>query len=214
MPTYGEVRTKFLSRLRRRDCTSTLADGFLSDSITRIQRELTVPSAEKSVQVAFTDEIYYDNMILAVPADLIRLKDITIIHANGETVLKRAPLTEVLTAVGDGSPLGSSTIYARRGAGWVIGPTPLSSEEVRIDYWSEYEAVSADADENILLDIADDLVVFGALSYAADHYEDKRAERFEARYQQILAAMQAMGDADELSGNAAVTLGYTYPDDF
>ena len=56
-------------------------------------------------------------------------------------------------------------------------------------------------------------MVFGALSYACDHYSDKRGDKFEARYQQIFADIQGMGDDDETSGSAAVQPAYFYSDD-
>src|SRR5882757_4657040 len=93
MPTFGDTRTKFLSRLNRRDCTNTLADGFLQDSITRIQRVMDVPAGEKSLQVTIGDATYLTAGRLPIPNDYIRLKDISI---NGKRVLRKQPLDRVL----------------------------------------------------------------------------------------------------------------------
>jgi hypothetical protein len=198
--------------MRRRDVTDALADGFLSDSIKRIQRVMRVPAGEKSVQLTVDDDNYLDNGALAIPSDYLALKDIT--HTNGSStrILKRQPLSVVLNEVENGAE-GTCWCFARRGAAWVFGPVPVSDDVVRIDYYSEYEDASEDADETILLDIAEDLVVYGALSYACDHFADKRGQAFEARFSQILADIEAQGDDDELSGNAAVEQGFYYPSD-
>ncbi len=212
MPTFGETRTKFLSRLNRRDCTNPLADGFLQDAITRIQRVMKVPAGEKSVEYTIDDANYLDDGRLAIPSDFIKLKDITHTSGTVSTVLQRMPLEKVRYWVENGSQ-GSTKFFCRQGSGLVLAPTPLEDDVVRVDYFSEYESTSADADESILLDIANDLVVFGALSYGCDHFNDKRGSRFEERFVQILSDIQAQGDDDELTGSAVVGQAFSYPSD-
>lgn len=209
MPTYAEVRTKFKDRLRRRDCTDTLADGFLQDAIRRVQRKLRIPAGEKSVEVEIADATYLTLGRLAIPSDYLRLKAITWSNGTASRVLKRRDLTTVLYEVENGVD-GTSWCFTRQGSSWVIGPTPLDEDTVRIDYWSEYADASEDADETILLDIAEDLVVFGALAYACIHFVDKRAGDFEMIFQSTLADLQMQGDDDELM-EAVVAPGFTYP---
>jgi hypothetical protein len=208
MPTYAEVRTKFLSRVRRRDCTSALADGFLQDAIKRIQRVLRIPAGEKSVEVTISDATYLTDGRLPIPSDFLKLKAISL---NGEKTLKRRPLHEVLAEVEWGTE-GTTWCFARQGSSWVFGPLPLEDDVVRVDYFSEYSDTSEDADESILLNVAEDLVVFGALSYACDHFEDKRGPRFEQRFVQILADLQQQGDDDELT-EAFISPAFDYPAD-
>jgi hypothetical protein len=207
--TFGETRTKFLSRLNRRDCTTALADGFLQDAITRVQRVIAIPAGEKSVEITVADDTYLTDGRMAIPSDFLRLKDITI---NDLTVLIRAPITRVLSEVTYGVE-GTSRLYARQGGAWVFAPSPIAGDVVRVDYFAEYESAEEDADETILLDIAGDLIVFGALSYACDHYNDRRGPRFEERFVQILSDIQAQGDNDELGGNAAVSQSFMFPTD-
>lgn len=209
MATYGATRDKFKLRLNRRDCTDPLADGFLQDSVTRIQRVMDVPAGEKSVQVTIGDVTYLTNGNLPIPSDFIRLKDITV---NGKKVLRKQPLQTVLTEVNYGVQ-GCSWCFTRQGGTWIFGPLPLPGDVVRIDYYSEFAPASVPADDTILLDIANDLVLFGALSYAAQHWNDKRADSFEARFVQILSDIQNQADDDELSGNAQVGQSFQYPDD-
>jgi hypothetical protein len=214
MPTYGDIRTTFKDRLKRRDCTDALADGFISDGIKRIQRNIAVPAGEKSVVVTLADDNYFTNGFLAIPSDFIRLKDLTYTCTNSglHSVLRRAPLAEVLGAIDCGVP-GNVIKFCRQLAGWVLGPQPLAGDTVRIDYYSEYASVTQPADESVLLDIADDLVIYAALAYACDHWNDKRGQMFEQRFTQVLSDIQGQSDADELSGDTAVAQAFYFPPD-
>ena len=214
MPTYGETRTKFLRLLKRRDCSDALADDFLADSVSRIQRVLRIPAGEKAVEVTVADVTYLDDENLPIPSDYLKLKDLTITNSEGgdRRTLVRKPLAEVQHYAEWGAQ-GCTKFYARRGATWIVGPLPLAGDVIRVDYYSEYESFDTDATETILLDIADDLVIYGALSYACDNFTDKRGPAFEGRFTQILSDLQAQADDDELSGNSAVQQGFSYPED-
>lgn len=211
MATYGEIRTKFLSRLNRRDCSNSLADGFLQDAITRTQRLLRVPAMERGVAITISDVSYFDNGYLAVPVDYLKMREISVTLADGtKRSLVRKPLAEVQagTALQD-YPYS----YARQGASFVLAPYPLVDQVIRIDYYAEFPTTDEVDDRTNLTDTASDLLVYGALSYAADHWSDKRGESFEGRYTQILSDIQAMADDDELAGTAVVQQGFTYPED-
>lgn len=210
---YGDLRTKFLSRLRRRDCDNTLADGFLQDAITRIQRVVRVPAMEHSIEVTITDLTYPGR--LPIPSDYVKLKDITV---NGKHKLVRRDLGWVLQA---SRVSGIPNSFVRQGGSWVLSPSPVSqftdsmgnvhTTLVRVDYWGEFPSTTLPADDTILLDIASDLVLYGALSYGCDHWNDARGDKFEARFVQIVSDIQAMADDDELSGGAVVAPAYTIP---
>jgi hypothetical protein len=212
--TYADLRTKFLSRIKRRDCTDALADGFIADSIKRIQRVIRIPGGEKSVSIELTDETYFDEGNLAIPSDFIKLKHM---WYNGDTELVRKPLSLVraMAVAGDADTTpntGTSRYFARQGSGWVFAPYPEEDATIRVDYWAEFEDADEDTDETLLIDIAEDLIIYGALSYACDHWIDKRGPAFEARFTQILSDLQEQGDSDELT-SACVEQGFTYPSD-
>ena len=211
--TYGEIRTKFLARLNRRDCTPTLADGFLQDAITRIQRVIRIPAMEKSVLVTLDGPNYFDDGALAIPSDYIHLKDIFASTSSGLiTRLVRKDLGYVLKLASEWVGL-TPTCFARQGPTWVFGPTPLAETVIRVDYFAEFEDVEEVADDTILTAIAHDLILYGALSYAADHWVDKRGPLFEQRFTQIISDIQNQGDADELTGSAQVSPAFTYPEE-
>jgi hypothetical protein len=215
---YGETKTQFRAQLNRRDCSDALADIFLQDAITRIQRVLRVPAMEKSVNVTLTAATYFTNGYLPIPTDYLKMKELTV---NGQTVLTKRDLSFVLPTAA--CNVGCPEFYARQSAGFILAPTPLTqytdnlgvvhSTVVRINYWAEFPTESAPTDDDILSDIANDLIRYGALSYGCDHFTDKRGDKFEARFVQILSDLQAMGDDDELAGGASIAPAYAWPED-
>lgn len=211
MATYGEVRTKFKARLRRRDCDDALADGFLQDAIRRIQRILRIPAMEKSAVVTIS-AITYPNG-LPIPSDYLKLKDLTRTAGNLiPRVLERRSLAQVLRVAAYDTN-GYSLYYARQGSQWALAPAPIAGEIIRIDYWAEFPPQAGVNDTMILSNIAEDLMIFGALSYGCDHFNDKRGDKFEQRFTQILSDTQAQADDDELSGDAVVAPAFAWPVD-
>jgi len=212
MATFGEMRTKLLARLRRRDCDNDLADGFIQDAVQRTQRSLRVPAMERVVIVPIDDENYLTNQRLFMPSDYLQLVEIFAVDELGQKrKLMRKSLDEVLAlaVTTDTTPVA----FARHGGSIVFGPTPAADTQIYFGYIAEFTALAEDEDENIISDIAADLIVFGALSYACDHFNDKRRDLFEQRYTQILSDLQQQYDVDELSAGAQVALGFIYPCD-
>ena len=67
----GELRVHFKDLLNRSDLTDTLADTFVDQSITRIQRQLRIPSMEKTFNYSITSS----TTSLTVPADFLEVVD-------------------------------------------------------------------------------------------------------------------------------------------
>lgn len=214
MATKAELRTKFIARMRRRDVTSTLADGFLDDAVLRVQRVLRVPALESSVEATISDATYFDNgSELLLPVDLLGIRTVTVVDAAGaETVLERRDIDYVLRSAFD--EIGVTPRYfARRGPALVFAPTPVDGTDIRIDYYADAAELTNDDDENIISTIAPDLIIYGALTYACDHFSDTRGPKFEERFQQILADLTGQAQDDELTASAVVTPAYTYPNE-
>jgi hypothetical protein len=187
---YGELKTHFQSILNRRDLTTSLRETFLQLSIARIQRELRAPLMEKSVEVTISGD--YDG--LEIPSDYIALVDITVV--DEEIKLQRVDLE---VAQREAVNISYPRVFARQGGKWVLGPTPIEDTVIRIDYFSELEALVDDTDENTLTIVAPDLITYGALVFAAEYFLDRRLEAFENRYQATINAIQSQADFDELS---------------
>lgn len=189
MATYGEVKADFLSLLNRRDITTGETTAFLQNAIARIQRNLRIPAMEAGVDLEI-DADYSTGV--SIPTDYLQL--IRIVNSQGKE-LDRADMSTVKSlALASGVP----TVYARQGAYWVLGPAPTEGETLRIDYYAQFAAVSEAADENTLTIIAPDLIMYGALSFAGERFNDKRQPAWEQRYQTSFVELQDQGDRDEL----------------
>lgn len=195
---YSDIQTEFLARLNRRDCTPTLGKYFIQNSIKRIQRELRVPAMEKGI-VATIGNIFSGG--LDVPGDLIQLIAITSEDSGKE--LKRSSLQKVLiTQKYAGNAY--ATMFSRRGSQFLLAPLCNQGDKIRMDYYAAFAPLVNDSDSNVLTDIADDLIIFGALVYGCTHFNDKRKDGFETDYQSRLSELNDQAVKDELTGNAQV----------
>lgn len=203
---YGQVKAQFLGLMNRRDLTAntSLADTFVQQGILRIHRELRGPLLEKKVIVTITAP--YTG--LAIPSDLLEL-----IHIIPESSNARLDKVDITRATQGAETTGTPEVYERSGGVWVLGPSPGIGDLIDISYYAETSQLTLDADTNILTLSAWDLIVYAALSFGGQYYNDKRTPSFEERYQQILGLLQAQGDDDELSGAAQVMPAYPWPQD-
>ena len=103
---------------------------------------------------------------------------------------------------------GNPTSYYRQGANFLIGPYPGTGSVAYITYYQDASGLSAGTDHNWLTDVAPDLLIYGALCYAADYFLDDRKQGFEDRFAQILGSLQDMADRDELI-NASISPAYS-----
>jgi hypothetical protein len=209
---YGDLQTAFLGLLNRRDCTATQAQSFLQMSIVRIQRELRCPAMEKTTVA--TIALGYAG--LTIPSDLLELQDlIPLTYSGGSTTtnLVRMEKCDISRANVMSLTTGIPSVYSRDGGVWVLGPSPLVGDTIKIKYYAELGALAVSTDTNVISIIASDLILYGALSFAGDFFTDKRVGGWEARYVQICEDLQEQSDEDELHGAACVQPAFAYPDD-
>lgn len=206
--TLQELTTQFTGLMNRRDLSanSSLVSTFINGSIMRIQRGLRSPLNEKWVTVTITDP--YNGLV--IPSDFLELIGI---YPNADWVVraKREKLERSLNYAqfSTDKPL----LYTRQGGVWILGPAPSVGDTILLGYYSEISPPLVNpTDENILSIVAWDLIVYGALVLACEYYNDKRVDRFEARYQQIFADIKDMGDDDEID-EGHMELCHAYPDD-
>jgi len=187
---YGDLKTHFNAMLNRTDITQALTQQFLSDGITRIQRSLRTPMQEKTFVVNITTT----TSSLTLPADFIE----TISLYQDQYELQRVPMKRY-RELQQSSYIGVPKYYARIGPQLMLFPTPTSGT-LTLYYYAEFPALVLNTDTNALTETASDLVIYSALTYAADHYMDERAPQFEAKYLQFMGELQGMADDQELNG--------------
>jgi hypothetical protein len=189
--TYLAVKTHFLAVLNRRDITSTLVDTFMGFGVQRIQSEVRLPPMEQVTELTSDGTAE-----LTVPTDL---QEIISIHVNddnnGRTKLIKSDLQTILTkAAYQGQPkfyhIEEGIIY--------MGPFPPTDQPVFIHYYQNPTALSADGDTNWLTETHPLMLVYAALTYAADYYIDDRIKLFEDRYTQIRDNLVSMMQQDEV----------------
>jgi len=186
----GSLRTHFKALLNRSDITDALADTFIEQGEARIQRSLRIPAMEKRYNYTVTAATPY----ILVPNDF--LEAISIYYDNHE--LERLPMSEMFTRKKTGET-GAPHFFAREGGSFLLSPEP-SSGTVTVTYYAQFPAMTADTDENILAKIASDLIIYSALTYAADYFLDERAALYEQKYIQFMTEIQEQANDAETSG--------------
>lgn len=204
--TLAELTSQFLGLMNRTDLTNlnpTLAGVFINQSIMRLQRELRLPFMEKIVEYTVPSS-FNAALGLAIPTDLLELIDINIDSDNDGIMdypLQRVQAKEaMIRSEWNDVP----QVFARKGGNWIIAPAPAVGGILEIIYYAEFAPLVNPSDTNTISTVAWDAVVYGALSFAADYYNDDRAGAFEARYKQITEMLQEQADGDELTADAAI----------
>lgn len=200
---YGELKSHFEGLLKRRDLTATQRDLWINAAIDRSEELLRVPPMEHSVTIPVL-EAY--NGELPIPSDYLQL--IALSYGDEDVVPRDLPYVLKQRRNGVGVP----RCFARRGSYWVLGPIPSTGSEVRLDYYQEIPALAADSDTNWLSTSKPYAILYGACSFAARHFLDRRADGFEADFLRAIGELQDRADNDMLV-DAVVSPGLEYPED-
>jgi hypothetical protein len=185
--TFAELKAQFNAILNRTDITTALTETFISQAMSRAQRELRLPAQERELTVTVTEPFTG----ITVPTDFLQSISVT---ANDFYVgyTPRAAFLE-LPQGAQGIPL----TYTRLGNKFVYKPTPVADTVITHYYYGEFTPFTTEDSTSTISLVAPDLIIYGALSYASDYYLDERKVDFEARYQQISQALQDQAyDAD------------------
>lgn len=193
---YGEVKDYFSKVLNRRDITPSLTGIFINNAIQRTQRLLRLPPMEKSVIVSPT------NGAVDVPGDLLQFIAVIV----DDKVHGRISLSDLLNYR---SIQSSFNGYAIQDGQVLLTPEPPASADVRIDYYGDFTSLVADTDSNWMTEIAPDLIVYGALSYACDYFLDNRKQLFEERFINTVGELAEQRMMDELSAGAQIQPAYS-----
>lgn len=192
---YGDVKTQFMALLNRRDITPTLVNTFMGFGVQRIQRELRLPSMEKLVEV-----IMNGGSSFMVPGDLLEFISV---HTNDAVGPSRLIRTDLPTILVKSKEMGIPHYYHREGPVVYVGPYPEDGSSIFVHYYADAGELNQDEDSNWITTIAPTLLIYAALSYAADYYLDDRKQLFEASYMQIAMQLMEQAQQDEVA-NASI----------
>ena len=198
---YSDIQTNVQAILNRRDLTPTQLSTFIGFAIQRIQRVLRVPAMEAKTIVTM-DGV---TGIVQVPGDMLELIALTF---NDNVNQKKLVRTDFESAIRLSNIPGIPSSFYRDGGAFLIGPYPNTGTRCYISYYQDASGLMVPTDHNWLTDACPDLLIYGALCYAADYFLDERSATFESRYNQILSDVQIMALQDELSG-ASISPAYS-----
>lgn len=196
--TLANIRSRVLARLHRKDLTQEQLDEFITNSIRRIQRSLRTPMSEG--EAVATIPMGSDGMV-NVPSDLLNLIWISV---EGRELSARS-FSEV-NRYNYEFPQGThhAEYFVRVGGQYIVAPIPRTGSSVDIHYYRDLAPLVADNDTNALIDVAPDLVTYGALIDAADWSLDPdRMAIWNEGFTTTFAEVQAMAERDVLA-NASI----------
>jgi len=200
---YGDIKSHFEALLNRSDITSALTTLFIDQSIARIQRQLRTPLNENKNTYTISGQ----TASLTLPADFLEI--ISLYYQGIE--LTRVPMSKLRGLVNNPTA-GSPTVFTREQQNLLIHPQPTSGSVV-LYYYGEFTPMTQNTDENTLALVAPDLIIYGALTYAADYYLDERRDIFETKFNQFLTELQEQANDQELNGGTqAIQPASTYTD--
>jgi hypothetical protein len=200
---YGDLKAHFNDLLNRSDITSSLTTRFIDQGISRIQRQLRTPLNEKSKTYTITAS----TSELVLPTDFLEIISLY----SSEYELRRTTMSEY-RALANNAYTGKPQVFVREQEKLKLFPQPTSGS-VTLYYYGEFDAMSADSDENKLAQVAPDLIIYAGLSYGADFYLDERASLFEQKYQAFLSEIQEQANDQELNGGTqSIRPAYGYRD--
>jgi len=198
---YGELKTHFEALLNRSDITSALTTTFINQGIARIQRQLRLPINEKKVNYTIGSKTTY----VTLPQDFLEI--ISLYQDQYE--LQRIPSAVYYKYQKEGAE-GTPRYFHREQQRIYIYPAPTSGT-LSLFYYCDFPALSNDADENDLTNVASDLIIYASLTFAADYFLDERASIFENKFQTFMTELQEQANDQELNGSInAIQPAYTY----
>lgn len=205
------MRSTFVALLNNStasDPSSALVKSWFDLSIQRIQREVRAPHMEDVYTVDTTDEV----SSLTVPDNWLDTK--AFVWDNGTDDSGEIDEVDIGTfyrrkrALDGGTPI----IYTREAQSFLVAGAIPAGTTAKLIYWSEETPLVNDADETVLSAIAPDLIIYGALTYAADYFTDDRKDGWEQKWQFFREQIQSQATEGEMGSGAAVQPFAEYDD--
>jgi hypothetical protein len=185
------LRTNFKRAIIRTDITDAQCDLYIAMAQSRAERVLRVPANEKTAEYTIAATYAHPT----VPSDLLEAKA----FYTNNIVIRKKPLKEVIQMADTNGTEEVSTVkyYTREGNKFRLFPRPAEGVVLTLVYYGEFTDMVADTDESTLAAIAPDVLIYGALVYAATDYADERKGEFEAQYKIYLQEVMDLQQDDE-----------------
>ena len=201
----GELRSHIKDVMNRTDLTDALTDTFIEQTLSRIQRLLRIPSMERTATQTVAGG--YDGFV--VPNNFL---EIISIRSQGNQACTRMEYSDFVAL---SNVEGTPTKFSREPATnrFLLHPIPSSGTVLELKYYAEFTALTTDTSTNEISNIGEDLVTYGALSYAADYFIDERKQLFEGSFQNYLTEIKTQSIDEAFAGaNLSISGAYQYTD--
>lgn len=196
----AQIRTQVLALLNRNDCTDATADSFIDLALSRIQRTLRIAPMERQQNYSSND--VGDNL-LTLPDDFLSMKYLW----SGQDMLEFRDYGTFLRLP---ESQGAPKYYTRVRGGLLVKPIPPVGTPISLIYFGEFDDLATETSDNSLTNFAPDLLVYGALSFAADYFVDDRRDLFETRYSTIYNEVEEQSRTVEWD-QATLSIQSAYP---
>jgi len=182
---YGQLRASIEATLNRTDGCPALTTSFVDKGIRLIQRRARLPFMERTVE--YTVGPVWAG--LNIPGDFLEVLHLEC--SGSPRPLTPMPTLRAFRAV---PPASLPSAYFRQRGSLLIAGAPAEGVELSLTYHADMAALADDADTNGLLTAMPDLVEWAALIFAAEHFEDPRGDRWNARYETTMADIEAQAE--------------------
>lgn len=198
------VRSQLAGLLNRNDATTDQLNIFIDQAVARIQRTLRVPPMERVQTYTVTEE---SPEMLSLPNDFLQLKHLYI----SNNAIEYVDLGTFLKT--QDAPGNTPRLYTRVQGSFLLKPTPPKDLVITMVYYGEIPDLVNDSDSNFITEIAPDLLVYGALTFAADFFIDDRKDSFEQIAVRIFNEVQDQANAMEFAQEGmTVNTAYNAPE--
>ena len=197
MTTYDGLKASIANWLNRTDLATEIPD-FIELAENRIFHEVRVPTNEKTVLLTLSSDGY-----ATLPSDFLEIKDVFWNYVP----LDRISLTDLYGYV---TASGTPTFFARETYRLKFFPTPtvLDSDELRMIYYFDAGRLSSTDTSNVMLSLAPELYLYGALVEAAN-FLGSDSQKWEMGYQAAYGRLVKHARDSEVSGSTSqVNSGY------
>ena len=214
MANYASIKQDVIDLINRTDITSALAGTFVNQAQRKIARTLRLPSLEKiqTITVGTTSNTIYNATTgqYTFPNDFLEL---VYIYDNNR-ILERVPLRDFLELTKKHPATGRPRYYTRKQNKFEFRPRGQTGDEINVVYFADPADLTNNADTNIFTDVCPDLLVYAAVLYAADYFNDSRKQVFEDTYNKLYAETAALAaDTDKATADASVRPAFDYAQD-
>ncbi len=215
------MQAQFLSILNRSDCSTDLAQTFITQALTQIEREARLPCMERVLEVTAspTASMGY----ITIPADFLQPIDLMVQSASGSYWAQPSftsadtwfPLTHKtyrqLLAISQWNP---PSAYGRQGGQFFIAGAVPPNVAVRLFYYGQFTPITDPTVGNEATASIPDLVIYKALgSYAAPYFQHDQGPLWEQTYQNLLQSAQLLAEDADAHGGPMVMAPTHFGDD-